>query len=143
MHRHHSILTVAAAAMLAAPAPTADGGRKLGASLTGSAEIPGPGDSDGGATASVTVNVGKKQVCYTLSINGIDTATMAHIHKGASGVAGPVVVSLTAPATGKSTGCATVPGDLAIDILKSPANYYVNVHTIAFPDGALRGQLAK
>ncbi len=142
MPKHH-LMSLAVAALLAAPALSADGGRKFDATLSGSAEVPGPGDSDGGATAGVTVNPGKKQICYSLSVNGIDPATMAHIHKGASGVAGPVVVALTAPATGKSTGCVTVTGELALDILRTPANYYVNVHTAAFPDGALRGQLSK
>jgi hypothetical protein len=133
----------AGAALLAAPALSADGGRKLDTVLTGAAEVPGPGDTDGGGTASVTVNAGKSQVCYTLNVSSIDTATMAHVHKAAPGVAGPVVVALQAPATGSSKGCATVTRELALAILKSPADYYVNVHTAAFPSGAIRGQLAK
>ena len=133
----------AGAALLAAPALSAEGGRKLDTKLSGAAEVPGPGDSDGGGTASVTVNAGRNQVCYTLGVTGIDTATMAHIHKAAVGDAGPVVVALTAPADGSSKGCATIARDLALDILKSPANYYVNVHNESFPNGALRGQLAK
>ena len=39
------------------------------------------------------------------------------------------------------SGAGTVPGALA-DILAHPADYYVNVHTAAFPKGAMRGQLA-
>ena len=133
----------AGAARLAAPALSQDGGRKLDTSLTGTAEIPGPGDSNGGGTASVTVNSGQSKICYALSVNNIDSATMAHIHKAAVGVAGPVVVALDAPATGASKGCATVARELALDILKAPADYYVNVHNAAFPNGAIRGQLAK
>ena len=143
-HFRSLCLSIAAAsALFASPALAVDAGYKLEATLIGSAEVPGPGDRDGGATARVTVNPGKRQVCYMLGVSGTDTATMAHIHKGKNGMAGPVVVALTAPARGKSAGCATVGSDLAFDILKSPANYYVNVHTAAFPSGALRGQLGK
>ena len=129
---------------VAATAQSADnGGRKLQASLTGAAEVPGPGDSNGTGTASVTVNPGQKKICYDLTVANIGPATMAHIHAGAEGVAGPVVVALTAPASGGSSGCVTVSRDLALKILKSPADYYVNVHNAAFPSGATRGQLAK
>ena len=131
------------AALLSAPALSTDGGRKLDTSLTGAAEIPGPGDSDGSGTAAVTVNAGQNQVCYKLSVTNIATATMAHIHEAAVGAAGPVVVALAPPVTGSSAACVTVSRELALAILKSPANYYVNVHNEPFPAGAIRGQLAK
>lgn len=132
-----------AATSLASVGIAADGGRKLQTSLTGAAEVPGPGDTDGRGMATVTVNSGQAKVCYTLSARHIDTATMAHIHVGAAGIAGAVVVTLKAPATGSSSGCVSVSRALALKILKSPANYYVNVHNAAFPSGAIRGQLAK
>jgi hypothetical protein len=53
------------------------------------------------------------------------------------------VVGLEAPATGSSKGCAKVTRQQALDILKTPADYYVNVHNAEFPAGAVRGQLAK
>jgi hypothetical protein len=136
----------ASAALIAASAiaSAAQGGVKLHTTLTGAAEVPGPGDTDARGTASVTVNSGQKQVCYKISVSNIDAATMAHIHHGAAGVAGPVVVGLTAPnAAGNASGCATVTRTLALDILKHPAAYYVNVHNAAFPNGAARGQLRK
>ena len=131
------------ATMVAAPAVSQDGGRKLQTSLTGAAEVPGPGDTDGTGTATVTVNSGKRQICYTLAVTAIDAATAAHIHEGKTGVAGPVVVPLEAPADGSSEACVTVTRALALEILKTPADYYVNVHNAAFPAGAIRGQLAK
>jgi hypothetical protein len=143
MFKPTALSLAAGAALLSAPALSQDGGRKLDTALTGAAEVPGPGDTDGGGTANVTVNSGQRQVCYTLSVTNIDPATMAHIHKAAVGVAGPVVVALKAPTTGSSEACATVSRELALDILKSPANYYVNVHNEPFPSGAIRGQLAK
>lgn len=119
------------------------GGRPLSANLTGAAEVPGPGDTDGGGSATVRVNPGQMQVCYTLTVTGIDAATAAHIHRGATGVAGPVAVPLEAPADGSSEACATVTRDLAQEIIRNPAGFYVNVHNAAFPNGAVRGQLGR
>ena len=133
----------ASAALIATSAIAQTGGRKLQTNLTGAAEAPNPGDPDGRGMATVTVNPGKRQVCYTLSVRNIDPATAAHIHEAAVGVAGPVKVTLKAPTTGKSSGSVTVTRELALEILKDPADYYVNVHNPAFPTGAVRGQLAK
>ena len=118
-------------------------GRKLSTTLTGAAEVPGPGDPDGSGTARITVNVGQAEVCFNLSVSGIDPATAAHIHVGAAGVAGPVVVGITPPANGSSSGCVAADRELVKNILKNPSDYYVNVHNPAFPMGAVRGQLSK
>ena len=133
----------AIAALIAGAANAADGGRKLQTSLTGAAEVPGPGDPDGTGTAQITVNPGQNQVCYKLRVSNIAPATAAHIHEASPTAAGPVVVTLGAPTTGTSSGCVTVTRALALEILKRPADYYVNVHNAAFPAGAVRGQLAK
>ena len=136
-------LSFSASAALIAGAAIAAEGRKLQTTLTGAQEVPGPGDADGTGTASITVNPGQNQVCFALAVTNIDPATMAHVHVGAVGVAGPVAVPLTAPTNGSSSGCVTVTRTLALAILKDPPAYYVNVHNAAFPDGAVRGQLAK
>src|SRR5262245_10997057 len=73
--------------------------------LTGAAEVPGPGDSDGSGTVKLTLNVGKGEVCYELTVANIQEATAAHIHEGAMGKAGPVKVGLDAPKTGTAKGC--------------------------------------
>ena len=138
-------LLLSSAALIAVGAnaqPAAEGGRKLQTSLTGAAEVPGPGDPDGRGTASVTVNPGQSRVCFDLRVTAIDTATAAHIHEAPVGVAGPVVINLGAPSSGERSGCVDVTRALALEILKRPADYYVNVHNAAFPDGAVRGQLA-
>jgi hypothetical protein len=70
-------------------------------------------------------------------------ATAAHIHEGSSTEAGPVVVTLTAPTRGSSNGCVAIERELAQRILRSPTNFYVNVHNEPFPKGAVRGQLGK
>ena len=121
-----------------------DSGRPLSATLTGAAEVPGPGDTDGAGTVSIRLNQGKKQVCYELTVSNIATATAAHIHRGGSTVAGPVVITLEAPADGSSSGCVEgVSDELIKEIRQNPENFYVNVHNAPFPAGAVRGQLTK
>lgn len=130
-------------ALVAGPAAAADGGRPLSTGLTGSAEFPGPGDTDGSGAAALRVNPGTGEVCYDLAVQNIEPATMAHIHRGAAGAAGPVVVGLDPPTDGTSAGCAAVDRALAREILRDPAAYYVNVHNAAFRSGAVRGQLSR
>jgi hypothetical protein len=118
------------------------GGKPLVATLTGAAEVPGPGDSDGRGSATVSINRGKGELCYQLNVADIGTAVAAHIHRGIATAAGGVVVDLAAPASGSSQGCLTnVAPALLDDISENPAGFYVNVHTAAFPAGAVRGQL--
>ena len=135
------------AAALVAPALAGtmnhNGGRKLMTALSGAMEVPGPGDVDGTGKFNATINPGQTQVCYTLSVAKIDKATMAHIHRGVAGVAGPAVIALKAPASGSSTACATVTRALAKELITNPAGFFVNVHNAAYPAGAVRGQLMK
>lgn len=123
------------------PASAAEGGRPLTAAMTGAAERPGPGDPDGTGTATFRINPGRGRICYSLNVEGIAPATAAHIHVAGPESPGPVVVPLAAPADGTSSGCASVPRDLARAILRSPEGYYVNVHNAAYPGGAVRAQL--
>ena len=120
------------------------GGKPLSTTLTGAAEVPGPGDPDGSGTAKITVNPGQREICYELSVEDITLpATGAHIHVGTADEFGDVVVPLTPPdESGSSSGCAEdVSRELALAIIRNPENYYVNVHTSDFPSGAVRGQL--
>lgn len=134
------VLALVAAAVAFSPALAADP-VTLKAALSGAAEAPA-GDPDGTGAATVTIDSAKGQVCFTLSASGIDAATMAHIHKGAVGVSGPVAVALDPPATGSSKGCKAVAADVIAAILAAPSDYYVNVHNAEYPVGALRGQLS-
>ncbi len=116
----------------------------------GAAEVPGPGDPDGSGGAQVKINVKRERVCYALVVLDITLpAAAAHIHEGAAGVAGDVVVTLGAPqeigdtGIGLATGCVRDQSRALLrDIKRNPDDYYVNVHTSDFPDGAVRGQLA-
>jgi len=136
-------LTTVTVVGLAAAQEKEQGGRRLTATLTGAAEVPGPGDTDGGGSAVITLNQGQNEVCFELTVSNIAAATLAHIHSGAAGVAGPVVVTLTPPTEGSSKGCVSAGADQIKDIRQNPQNFYVNVHNADFPDGAVRGQLSK
>lgn len=135
-----------AALVLSVGALADDGGRPFTTTLTGAAEVPGPGDPDGSGTALLRLNPGLGQVCFELSVSGITLpATGAHIHVGTATEAGPVVVGLTPPdASGTSSGCVSAEADLIKAIMQNPENYYVNVHTVPlYAAGAVRGQLSK
>jgi hypothetical protein len=132
-------------ALLALTSIAATGGRPFTTTLTGAAEVPGPGDPDGSGTAWLRLNPGQERVCFDISVSGIVLpATGAHIHVGTADVAGPVVVGLTPPdESGASSGCVSADRELIIDIIQNPEEYYVNVHSTEFPAGAVRGQLSK
>lgn len=137
------ILTAALAMAIFGTVLADDGGRPFATTLTGAAEVPGPGDPDGSGTATLRLNPGQGEICYTLTVEGVAPIRAAHIHVGTSDVAGPVVVPLAAPTSGSSSACATVDRDLILAIIQNPEQYYVNVHNADFPAGALRGQLSK
>ena len=143
------ILAGAAAAALLALAGCASSGTSnrratLLVTMTGLQEVPGPGDADGSGTAEIRVIPADSQICWNLYARGIDAATAAHIHRGAAGAAPdmPFVLRLTTPdAAGRSQGCATVDQRLAQELSLRAHEFYVNVHTAAYPAGAIRGQL--
>ena len=108
--------------------------------LAGSAEVPGPGDSDGSGEAFVDL-IGGSVLCVAIHVRGTDAPTAAHIHQAASGAAGPVVVTLPAPIFNHVYNCMDIDPALYTQIAADPAGFYVNVHTTDFPKGAMRGQL--
>jgi CHRD domain len=118
------------------------GGTAFTVAMTGESESPA-GDPVGTGTATIRARAGQGQVCWSFQVRNITLpAAGAHIHRGAAGVAGPIVVPLTAPgAGGTSRGCVTASRATVASILRSPAGFYVNVHTTDFPGGAVRGQL--
>ena len=133
-------LAVTGAVVTGAPASAAPSARHIVAPLSGLQEVPGPGDADGKGKGTLDVNATTGEICYVLEVRGIAPATAAHIHEAARGKAAGVVQMLGAPTSGRSSGCVTNLR-LAADLVESPADYYLNVHNVDFPGGALRGQL--
>jgi len=135
-------LALGAAFMLAGCETAADVIEKgYMASMTGTQEVPGPGDPDGSGSAEITIVDATDNVCWDLNVQGIGPATAAHIHRGSPTEAGPAVVTLQPPADGTDKGCVAAPGALADEIESNPGAFYVNVHNAEYPNGAIRGQL--
>jgi hypothetical protein len=141
---------IALAVLAAGGAVWADqSGRPFTTTLTGAAEVPGPGDPDASGSASIALNQGLGTVCFDVSWADVDgTVFASHIHLGTADVAGPVVVTLFTGSFGgtdSASGCVEdVDRDLIKAIRQDPSAYYVNVHsTPNFPGGAVRGQLGK
>lgn len=116
--------------------------------LSGDQEVPvakGPavGDPDGRAVSFVRPR--GNRVDYSFAWLGVGP-TLGHIHKGAFGVNGPVVVPLfTTPipstvfaVSGTATGLDPA---LVNQIRTNPGGFYTNLHSTEFPGGAIRGQL--
>jgi CHRD domain len=112
---------------------------------------PGVGDPDGRGTFGYVAF--DSQLCYLLTAQRVATPTAAHIHAGARGTNGGIVVFLDTPAQGFSANCITAQPDTTPDtpmilvqselddIIANPAGFYANVHNADFPAGAIRGQL--
>ena len=113
-------------------------GRMEAVTLTGGNEVPPVSTS---ASGSGSVTVGRDRgVKARITVNGLN-ATAAHIHMGAAGANGPVIVPLTK--SGDNTFVAADGAKMTeeqYDAWKA-GRTYVNVHTAANPGGELRAQL--
>ncbi len=108
-------------------------------------EVPSPtGDvsnAQGTFAATVTKTDTGASVSWQLSFSGLTgNAIAAHIHTGAPGSPGPVVLALCGPCSSPASGT----GNLASAALQAleAGTAYVNVHTPTNPGGEIRGQLA-
>lgn len=137
--------------------------------LSGDEEVADPSvETEATGTATVTINAAQTQINFTVTVTGIADTTDAHIHIGAAGTNGPVVLffcsddppdGIPTPAPCPGAGGGTISGTLteanlipreavgvlsfadAIDAILA-GNAYINVHSVAFPAGEVRGQLA-
>jgi hypothetical protein len=109
------------------------------ATLSGDQEVP-PVTTMGSGLGFVGYTAAYDSLIYVVMITDLSgLPTAAHVHRGASGVSGPVVFGLTAAIPGVAY-TATVPITAAnlSDIINN--NLYFNVHTAANPGGEIRGQ---
>jgi len=65
-----------------------------------------------------------------------------HLHQGPAGVNGPMAVELNPGFSGETLdGSIPIESDLSSRVLANPSQYYVKLHSLKFPGGAIRGQL--
>jgi hypothetical protein len=107
-------------------------------SLAGDHEVP-PVKSSGSAKGTVTVGA-DKSVKADITVTGF-TPTAAHIHQGAAGANGPVVVPFTKSGDNKFVAAPDAKlTDAQYEAYKK-GDLYVNVHSAANPGGEVRAQL--
>ncbi|MFZ5551314.1 MAG: CHRD domain-containing protein [Pseudomonadota bacterium] len=106
--------------------------------LSGSQEVP-PVDTSADGRGTIDV-ASDGAVAGTLTTSNM-TGTAAHIHHGAAGKNGPVVVHFTK--TGDNTWSVVRGARLTPDQLRAyrAGELYVNVHSPAYKDGEVRAQL--
>jgi hypothetical protein len=133
------------------------------APLSGGEEVPAV-DTNARGVAILQLSKDGTELSYKLIVANLKNATQAHIHCGAAGVNGPVVAFLfgfdpagvtvngvlaegtvTAANVIPRPDSAACPGGVAnfeelLAKMRS-GNAYVNVHTVAYPPGEIRGQI--
>ena len=111
------------------------------------AELKGAGrgsdalDPDATGTARLTLGGASIRFHVTTSAD-LGKVVATHLHEGAAGVNGPMAVELNPGFTGNVLdGSIPIEGDLSARVLADPSRFYVKLHSLKFPGGAIRGQL--
>jgi hypothetical protein len=150
--RRHGLAALAATALILALAPVVLAAEDFTTSLSGDNQVP-PVDVDATGEAMVTISDDEQTVSWDISYSGLTGPPAAgHIHFGAEGANGPVMIPFAeVTETGSSgsfaaadyTGGDGLPADWA-GVLAAirDGNAYVNIHTEANQSGEIRGQLA-
>ncbi len=111
------------------------------AELTGGNEVH-LGDPNGSGTAQISFSDELTRVCWDLNnLANLAPITGAHVHRGAAGTDGPIVLPLKQATEGGWRGCSSDTTWVRAAFAEGISNYYVNVHTAEYPKGAIRGQL--
>lgn len=145
MHHVKKTLKVAsiAAAVLLATACSSMGGmggmnEKSTPALTGAQEVP-PVSTTASGRSTIAV-ASDRSVSGSVIVSGIE-ATAAHIHQGAMGMNGPVIV----PLAKTSASTFSVPAGAKLTEAQYAAlqegKLYINVHSAAHPGGEIRLQM--
>jgi CHRD domain len=111
------------------------------------------GDTDATGKAEFTILPEEGLICYELEVEGTTEPTepapglgSAHIHVlPGGGIAVDLESEFTLDEGGdefKASGCVEVDSEVIEDILANPEAFYVNIHTVDFPGGALAGTLS-
>ncbi len=107
---------------------------------SGDQETP-PVDSTGNAVIVLTLNADQTALTMSAWETNLDIITASHIHRGAAGVAGPVIFGIGADYSTQPQVRVwdTISGDDVANLLNG--GLYYNIHTPANPGGEIRGQI--
>ncbi|HJQ82606.1 MAG TPA: CHRD domain-containing protein [Candidatus Binatia bacterium] len=133
---------IGAVVLALAFASGARGHVELEAVLTPDQEIPPVVNSTGRATATFTFMDENNTLAYTITITQPLTSdvTLAHIHEGGVGQESPPRVSLDTSLSGTADLSGLANRDDFLAKLFS-GQTYVNLHTVNYGDGEIRGQI--
>lgn len=129
-------------ALMVTPASAGGGPTRLFASMNGDKVQPGPGDQDGLGRGQFKINLNRDQFCYRIGLQNTADVTGGHIFEAPAGQTGPSVIDLQVDDNG-GKGCTAVADNILRQIAMNPHDYYVQISTTVFPNGAVRGQLAQ
>jgi CHRD domain len=154
-----AVATACATTSTTSPATSETGPNAFRVKLDPANEVPPPNLGSATPSGSVTFTVTGTSVSYVLTATGLTSPPIAaHIHTGAPGIAGPVIVPLTVN-PGPTAGTANGEGSFDVSAIKgknadgSPMTFqdllnamrsggtYVNVHTAENKPGEIRGQI--
>lgn len=129
------LLSLAIAGLLASAGPAFAAGWAV--SLSGAQEVP-PNTSAAKGSGEISV-APNGAITGSITVSGM-TPTAAHIHDGASGKNGPVLIKLEKTGTGFAVPAEAKFTEAQMANFKA-GNTYINVHSEAYPPGEIRGQL--
>ena len=110
------------------------------ARLSGASEVP-PITSSASGTVEASLNKQTNELSWTVTYSGLSgPATGAHFHGPAmAGANAGVVVPMTGSLTSPIRGVASLTAAQVADLMAG--KWYVNLHTVANPNGEIRGQI--
>lgn len=130
------------------------------ADLSGDSEVPTPISTQATGFATFEFGPDISQLSYVVNVSNIDNVIAAHIHQGNENENGPIVLTLyngsgqelpegdlTGILTADNATSTDLEGPLAGEELTNligvinEGTAYVNVHTVDFPDGEIRGTI--
>lgn len=115
----------------------------VAAKMDGMQEVPAVSTTALGI-ASFTINPGMDSICINITVTGLSGPLSGiHIHDGAAGSTGGVLMALTPFMVGNRISTVLTGADASPEFISKllRGDLYVNAHTAANPDGEIRGQL--
>ena len=132
------------------------GPAELSATMSGENIMP-PVKTNAAGKATLTLNQDRTLLFYTVMVSDIEDVTAVHIHIGKKGESGPPIalIAVSTKKRGKISGILAEGSIGAGDLMTSfkgkdiqalyqqltDGENYINIHTLKYPDGEIRGQI--